>query len=103
MYLLLRPWSVVSFSILPILCQSHFKTKLLVSVVWIVLAFLNNSSYTVFWTFSLFTRSLNLLEWNRVVSNLSISNLSVSYFMLAKPSFLDNIDVSTPVAFSKFA
>ena len=48
-----------------------------------------------------FTSSLSLLKSTRVVSNLPISNLSISSFTMTKLSFLANCLVSTPVAFYK--
>ena len=61
--------------------------------------FLTNSSYKVFLTIPVFTASLRLLKSTGVVSNSSISNLSIFNFKLAKSAFLANFDVSTPVAF----
>ena len=63
----------------------------------------NNLSYTVFLTTSIFTVSLNLLKSARTGTNLSISNLSTSDFKFAKFDFISNLDVPSPVAFFKSA
>ena len=52
-------------------------TKLPASVAWITLTFLTNLSCAVFLTTSFFTTSLSSLKSTPVVSNLSISNLSM--------------------------
>ena len=100
--------------------QTVLLTKLVVSVVLILLTFSTNSS-SVFLTLSFFTLSLSLLKSTEVVSNLPISNVSTLLFKLLKPlgsfsnlskfnlstsdfelarsSFLAKSDVSIPVAF----
>ena len=76
-------------------------TKLLVSIVWIVLNFLTKSSYSAFLRTSFFTTSLRILKSTGVVSNLPISNSSISDFKLAKLASLVNFYVSTPVEYFK--
>ena len=46
---------------------------------------------------------MKLIKSTEVVSNLAISNLSVSDFKLAKSSFLANFSISTLVEFFKSA
>ena len=70
---------------------------------WIALTFLTNSLFISFLTASLSTISLIFLKSTGLVSNLPISNLSVSGFKLAKPTFLANSDVSIPAAFFESA
>lgn len=65
------------------------------SIVGIALTFLTDSSYTVFLTFSGFTVPLRWLKSTGLVSNLLISNLPISVFMLAKSIFLASFDVLT--------
>ena len=65
------------------------------SIVGIALTFLTDSSYTVFLTFSVFTVPLRWLKSTGLVSNLLISNLPISVFMLAKSIFLASFDVLT--------
>ena len=60
------------------------------------LTFLTNSLYTVFLTTSYFTTLLRLLKLAGIVSNLSISTLSISGFKLAKSTILTSFDVITP-------
>ena len=67
------------------MCYSHFLTKLLVSVVLILLTFLTISSYSVFLMAPFFTALLSLLKSTGVVSNAPISNLSFLLFKLLKP------------------
>ena len=57
--------------------------------------FSTSSLYIVFLTTSIFTIPLSLLQLTGVVSNSSMSNLSVSDLKLAKTIFLENYDVST--------
>ena len=57
--------------------------------------FSTSSLYIVFLTTSVFTIPLSLLQLTGVVSNSSMSNLSVSDLKLAKTIFLANYDVST--------
>ena len=57
--------------------------------------FSTSSLYIVFLTTSIFTIPLSLLQLTGVVSNSSMSNLSVSDLKLAKAIFLANFDVST--------
>ena len=80
-----------------------FLTKLLVSVIRIALRILTNSSYTVFLTASFFTTSLRLLKSIGVVSNLPISNSSISDFQPSKSTWLANFDLSRPAGFYKSA
>ena len=54
--------------------------------------FSKNSSYTVFLTTSFPTTLLSLLKSAEVVSNLPITNLSISGFKLAKSTFLPKSD-----------
>lgn len=68
------------------------------SIVGIALTFLTDSSYTVFLTFSVFTVPLRWLKLTGLVSNLLISNLPISVFMLAKSIFLASFDVLTYVS-----
>ena len=68
------------------------------SIVGIALTFLTDSSYTVFLTFSVFTVPLRWLKSTGLVSNLLISNLPISVFMLAKSIFLASFDVLTYVS-----
>ena len=119
-------WSSIFFSISAIFVSySASLTESLVSIVSISLDFLTNSSYSVFFRTSIFTTALSLLKLTRVISNLSICNLStllskqlkplntffnlsISYlstsaFKLVKSDFLANFDVSTPFPFSKCA
>ena len=49
----------------------------------------------------IFTTSLSLLKSTGTGTNLSISNLSISAFKLAKSDFATGLDVSIPVAFFK--
>ena len=58
-----------------------FKTKLLVSILFTLAA---NLSYTSFLTTSFFTTLLNLLKSVGIGANLSMSNLSTSFFEVAK-------------------
>ena len=62
-----------------------FLTKLLVSVLLILLTFLTNSLYSVFLTTSFFTTLLSLLKSTEAVFNLPVSNLSTLFFKLVKP------------------
>ena len=80
---------------------SPFLTKLLVSVVWIAVTLLTNSSYTSFVSTSFFTTSLSLPKSIGAVSNSSISHLSISDFKLTVLAFLPNFDVSRPVTLFK--
>ena len=68
------------------------------SIVGIALTFLTDSSYTVFLTFSVFTVPLRWLKSTGLVSNLLISNLPISVFMLVKSIFLASFDVLTYVS-----
>ena len=77
----------------------RFLAKSLVPVVSTTLTFLTSSSYTVFLTTSFSTTLFSLLKSARVVSKLPISDLSISYFKLAKSTFLANSNISTPAAF----
>ena len=63
--------------------QSVFLTKLLVSVVLILLNFLTNLLYSDFLTTSFFITSLNLLKSTGVVSNFPISKLSTDKYQIA--------------------
>ena len=75
-----------------------FKTNLVISILFTLAT---NLSYTVFLTILFFTKSLSLLESTGIGTNLSISNLSISAFKLAKSDFSASLDVSIPVAFLK--
>ena len=68
------------------------------SIAGIALTFLTDSSYAVFLTFSVFTVSLRWLKSTGLVSNLLISNLPISVFMLVKSIFLASFDVLTYVS-----
>ena len=61
---------------------SDFLTKLLLSVVLILLTFLTNSLYAVFLTTSFFTTSLSLLKSTGTGTNLSTSYLP-AFFQIA--------------------
>ena len=50
---------------------------------------------------SFFTTALSLLKSTGTVTNLWISNLSISSFKVAKSDFAASLDVSIPVAFFK--
>ena len=69
-----------------------FKTKSLVSIAFTLAT---NLSYTVFLTTSFFTTPLSLLKSTGTGTNLSISNLSISAFKLAKFVFNGKLEVST--------
>ena len=56
---------------------------------------LTNLSYSVFLTTSLLTALLNLLKSAGTGANLSTSNLSTSFFKLAKFVFNAKLEVST--------
>ena len=60
-----------------------------------------NLSYLVFLTTSFFTTSLSLPKSTGTDTNLSLSNLSISAFKLAKSDFAASVDVSVSVAFFK--
>ena len=60
-------------------------TKLLISVVLILLTFLIYSLYSVFLATLIFTTSLSLLKSRGTGPNLSSSNLSTLLFKLFKP------------------
>ena len=66
-----------------------------------VLTLVTNSSYTAFLTASFFTTLFHLLKLRGVVSNLSISYLLISHFMLPKSVFLVNFGAAVLVAFFK--
>ena len=75
-----------------------FNTKSLVSILF---TFSTNLSYAAFLTTSLSTTSLRLLKSTRTGTNLSMSNLSTSFFKQAKFVFSEKIEVSTCVTFFK--
>ena len=81
-----------------------FLTKVLVSVVWIALSLLINSSYITSLTACFSTTSVNVFESIRTGFNLSTSNLSklsTVVSKLAKSTFFAKSVVSTSTAFLK--
>ena len=89
------------FNFANFMSQSAFLTKLLVSVVWTVLANLTNSLDTVSLTTSFSTTLIWLYKSTETVFNLWISKSLISDFKLAKLTFLANCDVSISAAFFK--
>ena len=63
--------------------------------------FAANLSYTAFLTTLFFTKSLSLLKSTGSGADLSMSNLSISVFRLAKFVFSSKFEVSTCVTFFK--
>ena len=63
--------------------------------------FAANLSYTAFLTTLFFTKSLSLLQSTGSYADLSMSNLSISVFRLAKFVFSSKFEVSTCVTFFK--
>ena len=77
-----------------------FETNPLVSIRFTLRT---NLSYTVFLTTSFFTASVSLLKSAGNGTNLSISNLSISAFKLAKSDLAAGLDVSSLAASFKSA
>ena len=67
---------------------SGFSVRSLESIIMIVLTFLWHSSDTDFLTTLFLTKLLSLLNSIGIVSNLKISNLSISYFKLDTSALL---------------
>ena len=73
-----------------------FKTNPLISILF---TSATNLSCKVFLTASVFTTSLSWLKSTGTGTNLSISNLLISAFKLAKSDFASMLDLPVPVAF----